>query len=208
MVEDRYGSGAAQVISNMIQLGHARVGDLEDAYKFTSNDQQAVNSAAEHINGEGMQNGMENGHVTGKGQNRKISSLAQLHSVLYKLLDHGFITRVRKHTYYSAADTHNEAEIKVKREQFPDGKITGPKAKLRFTTEVNIVKRKWRDDNTSVPGDMFKGTVKKNNMNPNKRQKTNGYQANGVGSHNEGVEFDVSLEVHIAVWLDADLELI
>ncbi|GAB7353017.1 hypothetical protein MBLNU459_g3574t1 [Dothideomycetes sp. NU459] len=180
IVEDRFGESAGLVISNLLQQGHARIGDLEDAYKFTSTD-----SAAEHTNGEGPPNGIAKSHLLAKGQVRKVASSAQLHSVLYKLLQSGFITRVSKRTYLSAADASNEAETVVKREQFPDGKVSGPKAKIQFVNALNTLKRKWRDeaDNTTagVSHTVSRGM---NGHGPAaKRQRTNGGMANGVGHY-------------------------
>lgn len=197
LVEDRYGLAVAQVISNLLQLGHAKVGDLEDAYKFTPKDRQAIDSAAEHINDEGMPNGMVNGHPATKGQDRKISSKTQLHSALFRLLDSGLVARVRERTYLSAADRQTEAEVIVKREKFPDGKITGPKAKVNFQQEVDTLKRRWRDEDDEVGGDTYKRTIGHSNGRPHKRQRTNGGMTNGSNHHDDSDDegFQVVLEV-------------
>lgn len=182
LVEERYGNGAGQVVSNLLQLGHARVGDLEDAYKFHAKDNSAVDSAAEHINGEGLPNGFgKDGHMAVKEQDRKITSKADLHRVLAQLLEVGFITRVHKRTFYTHADREAEAGNEVMVTEFPDGKTTGPKAKLRYEQAVNAKKRKWREEEDEVSGDVY---VKQTQ----KRQKTNGGMTNGVNGRSQTEE--------------------
>ena len=193
IIEERYGSGAAQVISNLLQLGHARVGDLEDAYKFTPKDHIAVNSAAEHINGEGIPNGMHEGYVTTRPQDKKITNPEQLHSVLYQLLKDGFIARVNDRSYLSSADYTNQAEALLKNGDFRDKPTNGPKAKASFAAAVNQQKRKWREEEDEVSGDMYRGTTNGSNGPPHKRMKLNGATTNGAGRHN-GPE--VTLQVY------------
>ena len=194
IVDDRFGEGAGQLVSNLLQFGHARVGDLEDAYKFDSKGSGAVDSAAEHINGEDQVNG------THRPQHRKVSSRAQLHAVLHQLLTSGFLVRVQRRTYFNAADASNEAEVIVKREQFPDGKITGPKASAQFHQAVNTLKRKWRDEADNTTAGVKRGAPAGANGNGNgpsaKRIKTNGGMANGVGRYGGDQDEDaVHLEV-------------
>lgn len=200
IVEDRFGEAAGTVISNLLQLGHARVGDLEDAYKFTSKNSGAIDSAAEHINGEGLPNGVVKGHLATKGQVKKVASSAQLHSVLYKLLQSGFVTRVTKRTYLSSADASNEAETLVKREQFPDGKVSGPKAKVQFTLALNTLKRKWRDEADDITLGVTRNASRgMNGHGPAaKRQRMNGGTVNGVGHYggdDDDEDSGVTLEV-------------
>lgn len=189
IVEDRFGQGAGQAVSNLLQFGHARVGDLEDAYRFDPKNSGAVDSAAEHINGEYMTNGVH------KPQNKKMTSKAQLHSVLYQLLKAGFVTRVARRTYFTPADASNEAEVIVKREQFPDGKVAGPKASAAFHHAVNTLKRKWRDEADASTAGVKRSASLTNGHGPSaKRQKTNGGAAYGVGRYGDDEE-GVTLEV-------------
>lgn len=186
MVQLRFGEAAAQLVSNLLQLGHARVGDLEDAYKFTKNPGHAVDAEAEHINGEGM--------PAQRGP-KKITTPDQLHSMLCKLLESGFITRVRKSTYLSAADSHNEADALVKREQFPDGKVTGPKAKVVYEQALRDLKRKWRDAGDDAVTGVKKVPRRSNGYGPSaKRLKTNGGMANGVGSYGADDDDEVTMD--------------
>ena len=186
LVQDRHGSGAGQVISNLLQLGHARVGDLEDAYKFTVKDDSTIDSAAEHINGEGLPNGIERGHMVTKAQDKKITSRADLHRTLHQLLEAGFITRVHKRTFYTYADREAEAEAEVILAEFPDGKTSGPKAKLRFDTSVSSKKRKWREEEDELSNDVYA------NKQAPKRPRTNGAMTNGHSHAEDGPTLQVS----------------
>jgi DNA-directed RNA polymerase III subunit RPC3 len=186
IVQMRFGEAAAQLVSNLLQLGHARVGDLEDAYKFSKNSTHAIDTEAEHINGEGM--------PTRRGL-RKINTPEQLHSMLCKLLEAGFLTRVRPSTYLSPADSHNEADAVVKREQFPDGKVSGPKAKIVYEQALRDLKRKWRDATDDAVTGIKKVPKGSNGYGPSaKRMKTNGGTSNGVGSYGEEDDDDVTID--------------
>lgn len=198
IVEDRFGEGAGQAVSNLLQFGHARVGDLEDAYRFNSKSSGAVDSVAEHINGEDIVNGVH------RPQNRKITSRTQLHSVLYQLLKCGFLARVNRRTYLNPADASNEAEVVVMREQFPDGKVTGPKASAAFKNAANTLKRKWRDEADKTTAGVKRGAPGgSNGYGPSaKRVKTNGGMANGVGRYGDDDDDEaVYLEVLTACLL-------
>ncbi|KAL1306493.1 hypothetical protein AAFC00_005188 [Neodothiora populina] len=188
IIEDRFGEGAGQAVSNLLQFGHARVGDLEDAYKFDSKTSGAVDSAAEHINGEDMPNGFH------RPQNRKITTRAQLHSVLHQLLKSGFIARVDRRTFLAPADASNEAAAIVKREQFPDGKVTGPKASAAFAQAMTSLKRKWRDEADNTTAGVKRSAATNGNGPAAKRRRTNGGMANGVGNYEEDEEESVVLE--------------
>ena len=190
LVEERFGTGAGQIVSNLLQLGHARVGDLEDAYKFTSKDHPAVDTAAEHINGEGLPNGIERGRMTTKPQDKKITSKADLHQTLHRLLENGFITRVHKRTFYTPADKEAEAESEVMMAEFPDGKTTGPKAKERFDRSVNDRKRKWREEEDELSNDVY---VNKGGSQAQKRMRMNG-TSNGRTLGEDGPTLQVSAD--------------
>lgn len=139
-MEDRYGAGAAKIIRNLIQLGHARIGDL--AKSFDLDDSVKRDSGVEgcngHVNGDAKMNG--SGQATSK-----ITTLAQFHNTLRTLLRAGFLCKFGKRNFTPAADLQAEIEEVIISEQFPDRKVTGPKKQAEFKTAVNNLKRKWRD---------------------------------------------------------------
>lgn len=136
LVHDRYGAGAAKIVGNLIQLGHARIGDLarslglEDSVKRDS----GVEGCNGHANGDAKTKGVGN-----------ITTLGQFHTTLRALLNAGFLCKFGKRNFTPAADLQAELEEVIITEQFPDRKVTGPKKQAEFRTAVNSLKRKWRD---------------------------------------------------------------
>lgn len=187
IVEDRFGSQAAQVASDLLQFGHARVGDLEDAYKF---DPKSSHSASDHTNGDDLTNGYH------KPQNKKIATRTQLHSVLYQLLKAGFITRVHLRTYHTAADTNNEADDFVKNSsEFAGVKTTGPKASLAFAEAVRTLKRKWRDEIDDTTSGVMRHAPTNGHGPAAKRRRTDAGMVNGYGSYTDEEDVSFYLEV-------------
>lgn len=163
-VEARLGLKAASVLSSLLQLGHARVSDLEDAFRFDK--------------GKSGQTSLPNGtHPTldanddDEFESGKISSKEELHNVLWQLLQARFIAKVHPRSYLSPEDKQNELEETVREEDFGGGKTSGPKAKLAFNNAVILRKRKWQDDEQDVSKSVQHRT---------KRPKTNGHTTNGT----------------------------
>lgn len=90
------------------------------------------------------------------------------------------------------ADIEDELGAIVMEENYPDGKITGPKKQAEFKRSVDNMKRKWRDESEfSERRDVdSNGGMVRPGMDANKRQKLNGGFANGHSSH--GAETDFS----------------
>ncbi|CAA9963542.1 rna polymerase iii protein [Pyrenophora teres f. maculata] len=79
LVEDRFGKKAANIMSNLVALGHTRIADLKDAYfppdtdSDNESDHGAVNGAGSkrertndtHLNGHSKMNGVTNGVTNG-----------------------------------------------------------------------------------------------------------------------------------------------
>ncbi|KAK5017300.1 RNA polymerase III subunit C82 [Cryomyces antarcticus] len=181
IVEDRFGEKAGGIISNLLLLGHAKVGDFTDAYQLSSKKKHHVDTGAEHINGDGIGSG------AGKGGGSKIQSLGQLHALLHQLLQAGYITIVRAWHFKPAADLNDDAERLVKREVFPDG-VKGGKAQAEFRKAVQDRKRKWRDDDGEPQVNGASTGTKRasgSSNNPSKRVKVNGWMANGHAESEE-----------------------
>lgn len=146
-MEDRFGAAAGGIISNLLLLGHAKIGDLADAYNVTSKRKGAIRTEQEHVNGAGLPNGVGKQDGTSKSHDH-ITTLGQLHSTLQQLLDAGFITQVHRTHFCPSADLDNEAQKQVSRERFPGG-VKGTKAKDELHIAVMDRKRKWRDEGDS-----------------------------------------------------------
>lgn len=105
--EDRYGEVAGGVISNLLLLGHARIGDLEQAYKVVRpNNTHGAPEAA---------TGIPDGKKKQLANETKYDgpSLQSLHLSLSDLLQAGLIAIVNESHFRSDADNRSEAEREV-----------------------------------------------------------------------------------------------
>lgn len=185
LVERRFGEKAAGVVAMVLQIGHCTIGDLAGVFDFDEQGASKVNTPAQ--NGNGV-NGVHNSEPEDP---RKIGSLAELHHILRKLLRAGFLMKLGERSFKPNADVEDELGAIVMKEDFPDGKITGPKKQAEFKRTVDNLKRKHRDESEyserrDVDGN---GTIVRPGMEMNKRQKLNGGFANGHGSHGGEADF-------------------
>lgn len=107
VVEDQLGDFAGQVISSLLSLGHAQVGDLVRGFsasmKIHINGSMATSGASDrtHLSeGKSMEQGTEGPLVTS----------GMLQATLCDLLQAGFISQVHESHFRSAADNRLEAE--------------------------------------------------------------------------------------------------
>lgn len=173
LVKDRHGEGAGKLVGNILQLGSACVGDLVRAVENTK--------GPNHIS-ETNGNSHEHNH---SNYFADITSVSQVHAALRALLRSGLLVKVTSRSYVAPTDLQEELEETVKSEQFPDGKVTGPKKQAEFKAAVNNLKRQWRDaDSYSDARDL---ASRGSGVGPNKRLKLNGALTNG---HSYGAESD------------------
>lgn len=108
IAEDRFGEFAGGVISNLLLLGHARIGDLAQAYKLIhlKNNKSIVEAAQDPLNVSTDDLKMKRaedikcqGHI-----------LESLHVTLCDLLQAGLVTTVHESHFRSDADNRSEAE--------------------------------------------------------------------------------------------------
>ncbi|KAK3644204.1 RNA polymerase III subunit C82 [Elasticomyces elasticus] len=176
LVTERYGEAAGQVIKNILQLGHARVGDLADAYDLAPASQRDSGIDMDQATG-GMMNG------TAKPSNQHVTSTAEFHGILRNLLRDGILAKVGARSFMPVSDLQEQLQEAVIVDQFPDRKVTGPKKAREFGAAVNELKRRWQiDDTFSEAVDVgSRGAIKRpgDHFAPNKRAKLNGGFANG-----------------------------
>jgi DNA-directed RNA polymerase III subunit RPC3 len=193
-VEERYGEAAGRIIATILQLGHARVGDLAQAFDLADHASSEKENGAYggDLNGNiAKPNGTDENHA--QPSHGKIDSLAQLHDTLRTLLASGFLNKFQKRSYMPSADLQNELEEHIISEQFPDRKITGAKKQGEFRSAVNMLKRKWRE------GDEFsevRDTTRVGGGTSAKRAKLNGASTNGgVHGHHDVEDSGIRLPV-------------
>ncbi|KAF2207774.1 hypothetical protein CERZMDRAFT_62520 [Cercospora zeae-maydis SCOH1-5] len=182
LVAERYGEGAAKIVSNLVELGHARVGDLAQAFDFAP--------ASKRDSGYESCNGYTNGAVKANGADTHkasgVATVGQFHSTLRTLLKAGILVKRGKQAYMPAADLQAQIEAVVISEQFPDGKISGAKKQAEFQAAVKTLKRKRQEaDEYSATRDAeSRGQIKRPGAalseHAAKRAKLNGGMTNGI----------------------------
>lgn len=180
-MDDRYGAGAAKIVGNLLQLGHARIGDL--AKSLDLEDPTKRDSGVEC---NGQRNGEGDAKTNGSGPTPgKITTFAQFHNTIRTLLRAGFLCKFGKRNLAPAADLQAEIEEVIISEHFPDRKVTGPKKQAEFKTAVNNLKRKWRDaEEFSEHRDLDSRGAGTGGF--AKRAKINGGMSNGYGGNGAG----------------------
>lgn len=112
LAEDRFGEFAGDIISNLLLLGHARVGDLAKAYKFTSSTD--TNGVAETNYGFRTTSHAPLSKVKAQNYAKEGgSTLESLHQVLGDLLRARILSVVHESHFRTDADNRIEAEKEV-----------------------------------------------------------------------------------------------
>ncbi|KAH8820500.1 DNA directed RNA polymerase-like protein III subunit Rpc82 [Xylogone sp. PMI_703] len=195
IVASRYGTEAEDVMQNILRLGHVKISDLADAYI----------SVEEHVNGNNEHNGT-NGSNSDAHRNGSsgtpIKSAAQLDSVLYELLEAGFIEPVVPNLFMSPSDIYSKVEREVLQLHF-GGSTKGVKQKDELKRKVQdrlqalITEGKnWRPaGNKRAPNFDSNGV----NGNTKRRRLSNGAEPTN-GHHiyeDHGVRLDRSLILRV-----------
>lgn len=187
LVNERFGERAGHLVGNILQLGHARVGDLAEAYELApgSKRDSGVDGATHHATDPGMVNGAAKPSAANTSQ---MTSANEFHGTLRALLRSGILVKVGMRAFMPSSDLQEQIEEMVIVEQFPDRKVTGPKKQAEFKQAVHALKRKWRDDDTysDLHDGGAKGAIKRpgEHFQPsNKRIKLNG-APNGLDAAN------------------------
>lgn len=188
-VEERFDKKTANVVSNLLTLGHTSVADLRTAYFPPSNqDEEAVNGRK--VNGtkvNGTTNG-ENGALTLNGSHadhddESLTSPEELYAIVQTLMEHGWIMQVAEAQYLSAEDMHNMARQQALNDRWGGSVPTGTKDKDILAHLIMENKRRTRDAWLELP--QFSSRKRKaddSDFGLNKRTKLNGagqYGSNG-----------------------------
>ncbi len=111
IVEDRYGEIAGGVISNLLLLGHVRVGDLAQAYLPLKCSRGALKGAFA-LSSPSLPRGFAKKQTDSLDANHG-PTVESLHQALYDMLQAGLISAVNESHFRSAADNRSEAEKEV-----------------------------------------------------------------------------------------------
>ncbi|KAH9883030.1 hypothetical protein J1614_000397 [Plenodomus biglobosus] len=202
LVEDRFGKKAANVMSNLLALGHTRIDDLKEAY-FPSEADSDDDSDSGVVNGAGNKrkrtngaqtNGVANGvpseldpvkpvngaaHVNGTDHDHEqnddeIKSANELYDVIKELISHGWVKTVTQLQYLSPGDVHDLLTHEAIEQENAGVQPTGTKEKDRILRATLRRKRELRDGWLKVPNFSRPNTNGTDYGGASKRVKING----------------------------------
>ncbi|OAL55297.1 DNA directed RNA polymeras-like protein III subunit Rpc82 [Pyrenochaeta sp. DS3sAY3a] len=180
LVQARFGKKSANVMSNLLTLGHTRMADLQEAYfpTKTDSDDEAddgmvngnalkrkrgdtdTNGHAAHTNG--VANGIlaeHNGNGAVNGVHKQptaedegdITSPEELYTIVHKLLKEGWIRTMSETQYLSPGDMHDQLQQEAIETENSGITPTGLKDKDRVRRATLRLKREMRDEWCGVP---------------------------------------------------------
>lgn len=127
MVREEFGPAEEEVVRTLMQLGHARVSDLVQAFGF-----QSVGNSGTSSNGLSAANGHGGEYPKGAGN---VRSLRDLHAVLGRLVIAEIVDQVGPKTFRNPDDIYREIEDELNK-GLPGEKSTA-KAKEKMRETVN-----------------------------------------------------------------------
>lgn len=202
LVEDRFGKKAANVMSNLLALGHTRIDDLKEAY-FPSEADSDDESDSGVVNGAGNKRKRTNGaqttgvangvpseldpvkpvngaaHVNGTDHDHEqnddeIKSANELYDVIKELMSHGWVKTVTQLQYLSPGDVHDLVTHEAIEQENAGVQPTGTKEKDRILRATLRRKRELRDGWLKVPNFSRPNTNGTDYGGASKRAKING----------------------------------
>lgn len=183
LVADTEGEAAGSLIGNILQLGHASIGDLNAEYDLVPSSKR--DSGIETFGHPTVDSGPVNAITDSdkhSASHSKITKASQLHALTRTLLTKGYLVKVGGRTFMPRADLHEHIKDAVIQQEFPDGKITGAKKGLKYQEAFNHLKRKYDDEDAyrSYRDDASHGEIKRAKSPSHKRVKLNGHMSNGA----------------------------
>ncbi|WKT39662.1 RNA polymerase III subunit RPC82-related, helix-turn-helix [Fusarium oxysporum f. sp. vasinfectum] len=156
VIENQYGIAERELAQTLMQLGHARIADLS----------QAFGSRAPKLNG----------HTNGehKTHDGLIESESHLNSVLVRLIRAEIVETVRPESFRNPRDVYREIEDEVTKPR-PGEKVT--KGKIEAQREVIERSRTYRDQSKTLKRQLDMSGGPK----PKRRKLVNGATQNGHG---------------------------
>ena len=216
LVQDRFDLQTANVVSNLLTLGHTRIADLTDAY-FPSDEDSDADADEGLANGVGLKrkrsgtpvngtNGKVNGtgaHVNGddsaqpngtmKDDDGSIHSVDSLYKIIHKLMDKGWIMKAEESQFLSAGDLHSACR-RVAIQRVCKGPVPeGNKEIEQVAAFTQREKRRVRDSWLETPQCMEQVSHGRNN----KRVKMNGANDRSRTSNNDPASEVAELVIRI-----------
>lgn len=147
IAEDRFGESAGGVVSNLLLLGHARIGDLEQAYKVAR--PTDIKSTAKGVQDfpDTATEGWKSGRPADLDSQRP--TIESLHVILCNLLQAGLVITVHESHLRSDGDNRSEAE---KEQPHPEKWVGQFKAEQEAGWERSILEKlhDWKHGSQSI----------------------------------------------------------
>ena len=203
-VEERFDKKTANVVSNLLTLGHTSIADLKDAYFPPSNKEEGPTNG-QKVNGTKV-NGVANGHgdahalhASHSDQDEEtLASPEELSAIVQTLMEHGWVIQVAEAQYLSAEDMHNIARQQALNDRWGGSVPTGTKDKDMLAHLIMENKRRIRDTWLEVPQFLSrKRKADDSDYGSNKRAKLNGGgQYGSIGGSTSSPEDDLVIRVN------------
>ncbi|ROW10665.1 hypothetical protein VPNG_05139 [Cytospora leucostoma] len=146
MIGTIHGEEEKEVMQNLLSMGHAKVGDLRDAYQAKFKAARLVPAA----NGDAQH---EDEESTGSKKNSKtglfVNSLAQLDDVLCRLIQAELVAMVADDLFRSPEDRYKSVEEEIIKTFFSGG-VRGSKGKEEYDSKMSKRLREMRDEPLSL----------------------------------------------------------
>lgn len=203
-VEERFDKKTANVVSNLLTLGHTSIADLKDAYFPPSNKEEGPTNG-QKVNGtkvNGVANGHGDAHVLhashGDQDEETFASPEELSAIVQTLMEHGWVIQVAEAQYLSAEDMHNIARQQALNDRWGGSVPTGTKDKDMLAHLIMENKRRIRDTWLEVPQFLSrKRKADDSDYGSNKRAKLNGGgQYGSIGGSTSSPEDDLVIRVN------------
>ncbi|KAK7746784.1 RNA polymerase III subunit C82 [Cytospora paraplurivora] len=146
MIGTIYGEEEKEVMQNLLSMGHAKVGDLRDAYQAKFKAARlvpAANGDAQHEDEESI--GSKKNSKTGLF----VNSLAQLDDVLCRLIQAELVAMVAEDLFRSPEDRYKSVEEEITKTFFSGG-VRGSKGKEEYESKMSKRLREMRDEPLSL----------------------------------------------------------
>lgn len=207
-VEERFDKKTANIVSNLLTLGHTSVADLREAYfSSSSHHEQVVNGSkinGTKVNGDALLSHTNGGTSIVNGTSHQdhddesLASPEEFYNIIQTLMEHGWIIQVAEAQYLSAEDMHNIARQQALNDEWGGAVPTGTKDKDRLAHLIMANKRRIRDAWLELPN--FSSRKRKANdsdFGSNKRTKLNGGgQYGSAGGSDHSSEDDLVIRVN------------
>ena len=139
VVLERFGEFAGGLMSNLLYLGHARVGDLAQAYNDEPSKSNPILPNVTRLStNTHPTNGSAKTHAKDSSQTSQ-----SFHSILYMLIEAGFVSTVNGSHFRSLADNKNEAKKHLQRNAAYQGSLKGDR-KLDYEKALEEKLSEWK----------------------------------------------------------------